>query len=705
VKVAIEHQFAGTTESIGSYDSTKTCLGTLIQQKTGATEADKFVGPLPLAVTRPMEASTPFACAFPSVVPISATKHWVFMAENSAAAATRRIAALEYDIPSNTFTQKGFINLNFVTNTGVKTIRGFRAVRTLHTTGTVAVSTTAVTGTSTQFATERIAAGARIGFGSTDPNAITTWYQISAIGSDTGITLTTSAGTIAGGTPYVIEELRFVLAITNATLTNGGLFLVKGCNIDLFSSSGLNIAEAATADNIRGIYWLADAATVTNTVSVGLGLDSTSTNTSHNVYVLNGTTTAQVYKYNIRASLTSIVAGKSVAGFLYSTGVSAALTGTLSTINNGRIVTCSHGPGSGVKCLYFVTTTRVYRIVEANILIGSTTFLADNMTEVPPGNANTFITSSALQGIDYSDSIDRFIISTSGASGARVYMTTYQTSGSSFERVFLCETRQTDAAVASDDTPIFPTISSTGFTVWSEVGIFYLCRSGLTSALNQLWAVPGGADWAYANTTDQVVITPSISTPNCNKLLRVIAGSSLLDGANALTVSRSPYRLFYRTTGISDNSGSWTAVPETGTLAGTASNVQFKIEFRTLDLQCIPAKVYNLTVVYEDTSMDSHYQPSVTKSNAASRIFAARQTTAWGSAIPNLRVIIYNAATGSIVLDDDITASASGTWQYSTDGTTWNTWSAGADTIGNYIRYTATSLPDGIVARFTVVQA
>jgi hypothetical protein len=69
--------------------------------------------------------------------------------------------------------------------------------------GTVAVASTAVTGTNTFFTAAMV--GYRIGFGSTDPTAISTWYTISAYTSITSITLSSTAGTIGGGSAYVID--------------------------------------------------------------------------------------------------------------------------------------------------------------------------------------------------------------------------------------------------------------------------------------------------------------------------------------------------------------------------------------------------------------------------------------------------------------------------------------------------------------------
>lgn len=70
-----------------------------------------------------------------------------------------------------------------------------------------------------------------------------------------------------------------------------------------------------------------------------------------------------------------------------------------------------------------------------------------------------------------------------------------------------------------------------------------------------------------------------------------------------------------------------------------------------------------------------------------------------------MRIQLWNVANGFSVLDDDITSSASGTWQYSNDGgASWLSWSAAADVVGNYIRYTATTLPSNITVRALLTQ-
>jgi hypothetical protein len=108
-----------------------------------------------------------------------------------------------------------------------------------------------VTGSGTVFTDERIAVGARIGFGSTDPTQISTWYVISAISDNITITISSSAGTINAGSSYVIEELRFAITATNATAANGGLHLVKGVNYSDFTTIGSTTIPAATTTDSR----------------------------------------------------------------------------------------------------------------------------------------------------------------------------------------------------------------------------------------------------------------------------------------------------------------------------------------------------------------------------------------------------------------------------------------------------------------------
>ncbi len=704
---AVEHKFTGPTTAYTSYDSTKTNLGVLIQQRTGTNPTDKYAGPMPIGLGRPMEASVAIPVMYPHAVDYDADNQWVFSIENStAASATRRVVLYNYQISTSIYTWVGYITLTLQSATA-HTIRGFRVLRDLYTTGTASVSGTAVTGSGTAWNSSNLPVGCRIGFGSSDPTQISTWYEISAIGSDTSITLTGSAGTISSGS-YVIEDLRVLLSTSNATTTNGGVFMAKGLRYELFSPAGTTIASSVATDGVRATYWLADAGTVTNTIACGLAIDAKSSWTSSNIYVLDGTTTTnRVYVYNIRASLSGLASGKTTAAFVLVTGAETPV-GTVSQVNNGRVGTLNHGPGSGVKCLYYVTTTRVYRAALSGITNGSTTWQSDAMVEVPPGGTSTYAATAALSSCEIADTIDRLYVISTGASGLRSYVTQYNTSSNPFDHIFLVDDKQLDQSSADSGAVVHPSIQVAAFSVWSQGGILHLCRNLTTAAGNQIYSLPGGAHWAYAGSSPyQRLITPALSTTNAVALEHVYVNAARQLGSGTTGLPPEPFRVYVRTSGISDDSGSWTLLDDSGTLDGVSpgSSIQFMFEFKIFGLACIPARIYSLTVVYEDNTTDSHYQPSAGQSSTASSIFAWRFSTAFGGTVPTLRVRLYNAVTGGLLVDDT-TASPTGTWEKSTnDGGTWGAYDTsdkGNETT--YIRYTPASLGSGIKVRALLTQ-
>lgn len=701
------HTFTGQTALISSYDSSKTCIGAYFIQSTGASATDKFIGPCPILVGRNMEMTTAVAGALVHVYKWSDNIHWVFLGDCSSAATTRKVIMYEHNLSANTLTWKGAITLNWSLS-GNKTMRGLRALVYEYSTGTVAVAGTAVTGTDTAWQTARVAVGARIGFGSTDPTEITNWYPISAIASDTGLTLENTAGTIDAGSSYVIEELRIATVVTNATATNGGLFLAKGLNPEVFTAANTNIAQATDTDNIRAVYWLADASSVANTTGGGLGVDDTFTNTQHYCWVINGGggTTATIFKYNLRAAL-SPSSSKATDAFVLKTG-NATTTGNISQVQNGRIFSIAHGDASGVKSFWFVTASRIYRVPESSIEDGSTTFLSagDQMNEIPPGGTSTYAASGALSSVDYSDFADRLIIMTTAASSTRSYVTAYNTISSPMELIFLADDKQLDQSSSDSGGTIKPTILATVMSAWTEAGYLYLARHGTSATTNQVYVIPFGAHWTYAAAKGQRVITPALSTPGATRFDRVFVNATRQIGDSTFGTPPEAFRVYYRTAGISDNSGDWTLLDETGVISGLdgAESIQLMFEFKTLGTFCVPARIYNCGVVYQDSTTNSHYQPSVALSSIANKIFAWRFGTAWGSTVPTLYIKLYNAVTGDLLVSDD-TASPSGTFEKSTDdGDTWSAYDT--DDKGNdttYIRYTPASLADDVKVRALLI--
>jgi hypothetical protein len=682
----------------GVYNANKLGLTNLIKQYNGVTNKDKFAGPLPVGVFRPLTTSIGIPGIYPWAMRWSDNEDWVFLSDNSAAAATRRIQMLKFYRNSSEFAFVGAITLTFPPAT-VHTIRAFRMDYQKYDTGTAAVNGTAVTGTDTLWTTDRLAVGARIGFGSKEPTEITNWYDISNIGSNTAITLSSNAGIISDG-DYVIEELRAIVGTTNATATNGGLFLAKGLNPRSFTA-GPNVIPAATnVDNIQAVYWLKDAATVTNTACIGFGLDDKADWQTQNLYVMDNITNHVIYKFNIRAGLT-VASGASTNAFTFKTGVSGASIGTTNQTNNGRLATVSHGPARGIKCFYYTTTTRIYRTINVDdITEGSTTFVSDAIIESPPGTVNTFALTNTMNSIDYSEQLDRFIISTSN----KQYLIRYLTDGTMFDRVFTSNNTQMNQAIADPSITPFPVSTLAYFSCWTVGGILYLAGIGTTAITNIVYAIPLAADWEFAELTGERLIFPKFSTLDASSFVRAYVNDvNILGGDRGsitnLGMNPDASRLYYRTQGIDDNTGSWSELDGSGDMRNipAANEIQFSLVFKTISATCIPSRVTGVCLVYEDGSTDMHYQPSVGKSNVGDVYFAWRHSIAFGSDVPRLKVRLYDAVNGALLTEDDSLVQ-NGVWEKTIDdGANWVTYDS--DDKGNettYIRFRPVSLGNNI---------
>jgi len=698
-----------------TYDPDKLGLGKLMVQRNSAGNEGKWAGPTEHAV---VNSANPTGVQLSMVVAVTETDtptiktNLVMNVEISTASTTRRAALWRHDILAGTWAYIGMLTLTPPSGTN-HTIRASCLFLERHTTGTVSVSGTTVTGSSTLFSTERIAVGARIGFGSTNAHEISSWYNITAIGSDTSITLDASPGTIAAGTPYVIEEIRVLLLTTNSVAASGGLFLAKGLSVNKFMLGG-TIGAAAALDNQQAVYWLKSAATETCTVGNGIGVEPRVDWQTQYVWAGTGTTTQQLFKHNIRAALT-VASGASTNQFLLSTAVSATVTGTITQSQNMRFAVAQHGPGSGVGCIYFTTTTRIYRTkATSSIAAGDTTFLTsgDNSGNLTwPASNMTFTGAvvATLFPLDYSDVLDKFVFSSQSSTG-RGFVSQYTTTGAPLDRVCGNIHLQNTGNPSSDSTmPItFPVPDSNG--MWTEGGILYT-GNGAGTASGCIAACPIGVDWEYAATTGARLIFPRMALPDGDKLTNILAQESQVIGGTSgynLGVGTEPHRLYYRTGGITDNSGAWTAVDQSGTVTGDASGgyIQVMAEFRAMGFTMgFCSRIHSLAVIYDDTNTDSHYQFSADKSSAANKRFAWWFATAFGSTVPALRVRIYDSVTGSQLVDDN-TTSPTGTWERSTDGTTWSAWnSTDRGNTTTYLRYTPLSIADNVNARVVLTLA
>jgi hypothetical protein len=684
-----------------AYTPTKWNVGRGLVYKQGATPVDNYIAPDFQAI-RPLEENVAFAISQVSAYNLSPTISYVFGIENSTAAtSTRRIGLWELNRKSGSRSWKGYVILSLATASSY-TVRDFRIDVKDESVGTVSVSGTTVTGAGTLFNTNRVAVGARVGFGSTNPALITTWYRIAAKGTDTSVTLSTAAPTVAAGTPYVIQEFRPVYTSTNTTTTNGGIHYAKGVSIEDFTPGGTTIPFATTVDDTKSVYWIKDALTQTNIVASGVAIDSASaTPGALDCYVLDSVagSTYKVYKYNLRAALV-LTAGASTNAFTLVTG-NQIVVGNTSQNANLCIATTNHGLGLNTKSLYFVSSSRLYRSAVSNITSGNASWINDSITEVPPGSVSTHAVTGALVTLDYLPSVDKFIVGTSHTGGAPSYLTAYVPSASQFEKVWGRDYRYLEQSLKDNAHPSLMSNQSISFTCTDAGGNrVFLTKQGTTGSTNHIYVVSFGSDWDFAATSQGRLISPAIVTSNALRYYRIFANSVRHLGDTKLGKVTEPFRLYARTANIAtDATTGWLLIDDTADLSGFAgaAQIQFAIEFKTVGESCLPSRILGLNLSYEDNTTISNFAFDGDRSSGATKTFAWWFKTAFGTTTPALTIRLYNAITGGLLLQDTTASPAQGVFEKSTDGFAWSVYNT-ADTTNSttYIRYVPTSLADNI---------
>lgn len=546
-----------------------------------------------------------------------------------------------------------------------------------YTTGTVGVALGVVTGSGTTFTADMV--GMKIGFGSTSPALISTWYVIGSYSSATSITLTDLTVSVGSGANFFIDAADVIC--TAPQLVTGTISAVNNGRV--------------------------------GTLQHGPGKDEES---------LYFVTTTRIY----RAALSKIYAGNIdwISGNAQEVppgGVgSYALTNLLSCVeiagSMDRLIVMTTG-ATGVR--HYVTRYTAAAGEPFDHIFG-----VDDKQQDQIGALGGAYISSGLVTVSSGNVIGTDTFFTAAMVGFRIgfgstdpaVISTWYTinTWASLTSIFLTDVSVNvgaGSAYVIDLNPnTFPhfTTSSQPTTIWSENGIAHIVKHGATAALCQMYALPLSAHWTTASTTNQRIITPALYTPDCEKFLRVVVADQNRMGSGEFSITPESFRLFFRTKGIDLNTGAWTLVNKVGDLSGLSGSrfIQFMFEFVTIGLTCIPSRIMSLTVVYDDTAgkTDSHYQPSMSKSVPASKQFAWRFAVAFGGTVPTLRIRLYDALSGDLLLDD-YTTGVGGTWEKTTDGSTWgayNTTDKGNETT--YIRFTPASLGDNIKVRAVLTQ-
>jgi hypothetical protein len=479
---------------------------------------------------------------------------------------------------------------------------------------------------------------------------------------------------------------------------------------------------ATGTDNVKAVFLLKDNGTLTNKTAFGMADQGADSWTQHYIWVGDAlvTTAPNVYKYNLKASLTDIGAAYTSpstavpgAAFVLNTNTISISTAVVTKNDDLIIAAANHGPGNGKKCLYFATSTagKLYRSKDVTTITQSDNgWIAGSAAEVPPGGTVTFAANNAGNSLCYISAIDKFAWFSTGATAFRSYITQYREDAAQWDRIFLNDTKQLNQGSTDGNAPVYPNTLSLNVYGCASGNTLYLMTPGTAVTNNFLFATPIPCDEEYTSLTKASLVTPALATPNCNNFVRAyVAKINALggDSGKCLSAATESMKIYYRTNGIEDDTGSWTLLDDSKSLATVtpASEIQFKAEYRCIGITNLPTRLLAIGVVYNDLSTDSHFQPSVVKSDAANKIFAWRFSTAFDSSpIPKLRIRLYDAVNGNgPLVDDDSDSQAHGLWQkVTTSGGSWaafDTNDLASNNSDTYISFKPDSLGDDIKVR------
>ena len=391
-----------------------------------------------------------------------------------------------------------------------------------HTGGTVGVTGTSVVGSGTTWLTDGVCVGNRIGFGSTNSQNITTWYGISAVNSNTSLTIRkefpsdgdTLGLSISAGTQYVIEDLRIIYVdYAGGANTSIGIALAKGLRYEIFTLSPTSIPVATTIDNIRACYRIIDVTGTTATFQpLAQVLEEKTSFTSQTLYTMSYLSAGIVsmQKFNIRTPLT-VTAGRSNSPFMLTTGSQAH--GGTNNSGSRRMTQDYFGN------LYITNSTRISRIPTSAITASSTTFIANAMVENPPGTSTTYPLSSQLLNGMYMRNIDRFYISHNQGT-IRDYITPYVVGGEFTFPVNVNDQNLSNTYLVSKFDNLLSNFNSNNTGTQYQDGIMFFYRNVSTDE-NVIMTFPWTADKTYESLSNSCIITPELQTTSATSYNRV----------------------------------------------------------------------------------------------------------------------------------------------------------------------------------------
>jgi hypothetical protein len=557
--------------------------------------------------------------------------------------------------------------------------------------GTVNINGHQITGINTKFYDSKISEGSRIGFGTTDPSRVTTWYTINKIDNNNQLFIDSPA---PSGTniPYVIEELR-IYYLSFQTFN-----IVKGLNFDCFSTS-LSIPQIyiSDTDRKRACYNIRDAVTPTiNQIGFDLG-PVVDDNTQYLYYMSSRTNIngdMRIFVFNIRADLKFIANGTSINPYLFKTGYQFS-PWLVNRTGHVKIAKTKFDNPDNVYHLYYEGQISHYRIRLDDIKPETTNMIdASNRGTYTAQAITPFwgdINAANSRTIMYDDYTDYFIVMNNSVEKNFVYQ--YSSVGypkTGVQRFFgnntilrfrnppegTVYTVMTQHPFYGDaiDGLLYINMMSTSFDSWER-------------GASSIQVFPVGADFETIKTEENRVICPAVNVSKFSKLSKILFNYNKKLGDDDYGVPPETFRVFVRDHGIEDNTGIWTQLDQSYNISflQPKRHIQISFTFKTLGATGHSARIHSYTIIGDELeNLSKLFKWNINNSNANSGIFAFDQVKLNNTSF-NIKINIYKKDNNESILEQSSLSSDNGTFQYFS-GNQWLS-GIGPNTIGTMRRF------------------
>lgn len=650
---SITHQGYNST----GYDPSYVNLGYLMYRYSGANKYDNYVSPLRLEhiFNGANYYNNTFNYLF-KVIRYTKNLDYLFTTNTSS---TQNIQYMIYNRKENKFYQGGVVNIFFRGTTNMYISDADINIES-SSDGYITVSGNTVTGTNTKFNSSGFSAGSRIGFGSTNPETITEWYEVASIISDTSLTLTETLSKIyPPNSPYIIEEV--IMISSNYWNTNpfnlGGVYITKGMNFT-FMKHNNTVPFATTVDRVRATYRIINPGT--NLIINGWSLAALpkASNNEHIFYVLiEQGNTMRIACFNAKAPLT-LTAGESTSAFKYMT----KSYDCINTADGIRMFCLPFGPGRNKYSIYFRSgsATVLQRIDLDDIKQDGDLFGQDHGYVRPIANAFRGFNHLNPSNARYIPNLEQMLFSAT-LNTVVPYDTNYPYHYNEFGEVTY---ENSDYRMPSKDT-VSHLRESSNFNI--SDGLWYYVANQY-----KLGVFPGEADWRFASRNNARIITHSIDTSHITKFNKLLVHHPEVLGSHDLGSMPEPFRVYFRTEGISDDSGDWCLLNDSFDMSFITpkDNIQFMFEFRVLGRASVPNRIYGLSISYfVDEDLPTGFEWNLYDSNSSSSIIGFEQTSVLNT-LGNFRITYYLSESDEEVFTAYSTENINGSFQY-WNGSSW----------------------------------